>query len=362
MSDKSSEKKDHYVPDIVSIASPIAFGVSFIADIAGIAQSLQMVWSTLMILSALLVLGSGIYTFLKRKKYIDLLESNRKLEKKLEKNDFVITSYKEKIRDLVKEKKEESAKRETLESLVCDGKQYLSNKATIQFDLVNKKYKLSFEKHYKIISDAIKWYEGQFYSNKYLDSALKSQTYYQDNPVSWDTLNITAELQYKNIEDDTFSNTKQLLVKQIAEGNNYKKFHIQYNTKNGGDKLPIKKGAEIILNYSYEVPVSLWGSYLNRYISYWREEAEVILCCKDKSKMIDDNIKIYMADHNTGEPYIIDIQNIQIDTQKGETSYSIKFPNNAIGKYSVWWNAEKIFGISGLNTDMTVDHSQQTKY
>ena len=101
---------------------------------------------------------------------------------------------------------------------------------------------------------------------------------------------------------------------------------------------------------------------MNRYISYWCEEAEIVLCCNDRSKLTNENIKIYRTDHTTGFPYIIEVENIDIDTRNGETLYSIKLPNETSGKYSVWWNAEKIFGMSGLNTDMTDDHSQQTQY
>ena len=169
------------------------------------------------------------------------------------------------------------------------------------------------------------------------------------------------ELKYKNVDERKFSKTRQLAVLQIAEGNNYKKFHIQYNTKRG-DRLPIKKNAEIILHYSYEVPVSLWGSYLNRYISYWREPTEVVLICKDGDKLKNENIKVYKGDHTTGYPYIFKEDNFEIDTQNGQTFCTIKLPNDNSGKYSIWWNADEIFNMQNLNTNMTDDHSQQTKY
>lgn len=349
------------VNGILGIVSPIVFVFSFVADVIGILESIKIVFQVLMLISAFIMLGCAIYFWKQRKKYAELVEKSSLTENELQEKEEILSSERARLQQLTQEKEEEQNKRKILELLVCDGKQYLSNKATIKFDLNNKKYKLYFEKRYIIISDAIKWYEGQFYSNKYLDSAEKSQSYYQDNPVEWSTLNIAAELRFKNVNDKNFSNTKQLAILQIAEGNNYKKFHIQYNTKKG-DRLPIKKGAEIILNYSYEVPVSLWGSYLNRYISYWCEAAEVVLCCNDRTKLVDENIKIYKADHTTGVPYILEIENINIDTKNGETSYSIKLPNETSGKYSVWWNAENIFEMPDINTDMTVDHSQQTQY
>lgn len=226
----------------------------------------------------------------------------------------------EKIKQISEARKVECAQLKELELKICDGKKLISSKATITFDILRKKYILSFEKRYVIISDAIKWYEGQFYSNKYLESAETSQAYYRDHPVKWTDLNISAELKYKNPTDRRFSKTKNVAVLQIAEGNNYKKFHVQYKTTLG-DKLPIRKGAEILLTYSYEIPIGLWGSYLNRYISYWRETTEVILKCDDKysDKLKESNIKIYQTDHITGEPIITDIKG-ETDTTQGKST------------------------------------------
>ena len=225
------------VNGIMGILSPIIFVASFIADVLGIFEKLKLVFQILMFISALIMLGSAIYFWKQKKKYADLSEKSSEIEKELQEKQELLSSTIQDMQKLTEEVNAEKEKRIKLELLVCDGKQYLSNKAIIKFDLQNKKYKLNFEKKYIIISDAIKWYEGQFYSNKYLDSAEKSQTYYQDNPVEWSTLNIAAELQFKNRGDKGFSNTKQLEVLQIAEGNNYKKFHIQYNTKKASCKL-----------------------------------------------------------------------------------------------------------------------------
>ena len=360
----SMEKKS----EVLSIASGIMFVISFIADASGILSQFELVFQIVMLITAIIMVACAIYFWKKENKYRELESENNHLNTKIDELNEQLEETKEMVSQLVEEREElkqksrlEKEKTEKLELQVCNGKKYISNKATIVFDYVEKKYKLSFEKRYIIISNAIKWYEGQFYSNKYLESAEVSQSYYNDNPVRWDELNIRAELKYKNKEDNKFSKTKEVAVLQIAEGNNYKKFHIQYITCRGGDKLPIKKGAEIILNYSYEVPVILWGSYLNRYISYWKETTEVILKCKSKDRLKEDSIKVYQTEHITGEPFITDI-NIETDIHNGETSFVIKLPNEDSCKYVIWWNAEDIFGLDNLNTNMTMDHSQQTQY
>lgn len=366
-----TDKNDN-INSVSGMISPVIFVLSFIADVLGILEDLKLIFQVMMLVAAIVMLANAIIFWRKRKYYADIIEKNSNLELELKQRDDDISQkdkekkeLEKKIEILEENRDLDHNKIDELELKVCDGKKYLSNKATINFNIKNQKYELFFEKRYIIISDAIKWFEGQFYSNKYLESADKSQGYYQDNPVQWDTLNIRAELKYKNVNDAKFSSTKELVVKQIAEGNNYKKFHIQYRTKKGNDKLPIKKGAEIILSYSYEVPVDLWGSYLNRYITYWKEYTEVTLKCKKKGLLNKENIKIYIADHNSGDPFVIDIDDVIEDTRNGEDLYIIKIPNVESGKYSVWWNANLIFDAKqevNLNTNMTVDHSQQTQY
>lgn len=366
---QGSEKKPANLPsEIITIVSSIMFVISFIADAVGVFEKLKIVFQILMVISAIFMISCAVYFIKNGKRYKELESEKTNNEKriqelleKLEENNMQVQQLQEDKKKLEEANCVEREKNKRLELEVCDGKQYLSNKATIVFDITEKKYKLSFEKRYIIISDAIKWYEGQFYSNKYLENAETSQGYYGKNPVQWNELNLQGELKYKNRGDKKFSQTKEVAILQIAEGNNYKKFHIQYRTKNGNDKLPIAKGAEIILNYSYEIPIGLWGSYLNRYISYWKEDAVVTLKCKRKDVLKEDNIKVYRTDHITGEPFIIDID-IDKDIRNGETSLIIKLPNNESCKYSIWWDAEEIFGLNDLNTNMTVDNSQQTQY
>lgn len=367
---------------ITAIITGVFQVISVIADLIGIWENYKIIFKIIMIIAALGIIGYSIYFLINEKKYKSLEEKVTDLENNNSSLESRYTTEKDKATALESEKAKLLEKNMTLENenqflskqnqdnekkinqlelQVCDGKKYTLNKATITFDVINKKYLLSFEKKYQIISDAIKWYEGQFYSNKYLESAEESQEYYRNNPVKWSDLNIFAELKYKNVGDSTFSRNKEVAILQIAEGNNYKKFHIQYKTKGSNDKLPIKKDAEIILNYSYEVPVALWGSYLNRYISYWKESSEVILICKDKEKLKENYIKVYQTEHINGEPIIMETK-IEDESSHRKASFVIKLPNNDSCKYAIWWDAEKIFGESDLNTNMTIDHSQQTQY
>lgn len=347
-----------------SIISAFLLVISFFADISGLFVNHKMVVEAVMIISAIAVAGFAVYLVIlfrkysnRTKKYDELERENTELKNNLAKKDNDIgdlTQYKE----LYKNEKKRS---EALELLVCDGKRFTDNKATIYFDIKQQKYYLSFEKRYFILTDAIKWYEGQFYSNVTLESAEKSQEFYKDNQVPWETLNISAELKYKNIDDKDFSQMNQVSVLHVAEGNNYKKYHIQYMTREG-DNLNIRKGAEIVLNYSYEVPVRLWGSYLNRSVSYWDEPATVKVRCKDGKKIQEDLFKVYETSSINGEKVKCDNVKKTREHIRGVYEMTFVLPRKGPAHYCVWWDAEQIFGVEGINTKMTADHSQLTAY
>lgn len=249
-----------------------------------------------------------------------------------------------------------------LEKNISNGIKNHKNVASVTFDTKFGKYNILIEKEYEIISDSIKWYEGQFYSNKILESSIKSQEFYAQNAISWDDLDVKAELSYKNAEEKEFSPVYELAVLRAAEGNNYKQFHIQYATKEGNDCLDIHKGAYIKLRYSYVVPVNLWGSYLNRYITYWNEDAEIYFYSRTKEQLNPQNFKLYRANDLTGDPKKIEITQDKSDRKDGLFFYKIELPKQNFTKFIVWWDANKIFGRSDLNTNLTADRSQLTQY
>lgn len=351
------------------IIASLMFIISFIGSVTGILSAFDVALKWIMIVSAVFVVGFGIYLLRMLKNiphYKEVKKENEELKKTIK--EINSTGSQEQLKNLQtnlqkkeKELEGEIEKRELLEQLVCDGKKYLDNQATIEFDIKSKKYKLSFTKTYVIISDAIKWYEGQFYSNMKLDDAVESQAYYRDHQVGWDELKFAAELKYQNEGEEKYSKTKQVKILRVAEGNNYKKFHIQYRT-NDDDKLNIKQGAKIVLTYSYEVPVALWGSYLNRYISYWGETASVKVKCLDKTKIRREYFKVFQTDNHTGDKYICDdVEGVE-DCKHNEAEMTFKLPQKKSSQYSIWWDAESIFGIQNINTNMTADQSQLTHY
>ncbi len=322
------------VRDVGGIISPFILAGSTVADLIDVADKYLTYIKPVTIFSAICTFGYAIYYSINGKK---LYEKNKKIDKQ---NKTI----------------------EELEKNISNGMKYHKNSANVTFDIKGEKYKIAIEKEYEIISDGIKWYEGQFYSNKILENVAESQEFYKNNQISWDDLEVKAELSYRNLGEKDFSQVYELSVLRAAEGNNYKQFHIQYITKEGNDSLDIRKGAYIKLQYAYSIPITLWGSYLNRYITYWNEDADVYFKCKHKEKLNIHNFKLFRADDLTGEPKKIEVKVQKSDKMDGLHYYKIGLPKQKFTKFIVWWDADKIFGKSGLNTNLTADRSQLTQY
>lgn len=322
------------IRDIGGIISPFVSTISIVFDAIDVTDKFIIYIRPIIIISTLFTLGYAIY-------YVFNIRKMYEKDKRIEEQEEIIG---------------------LLEKNISNGMKNYKNVATVTFDLKDKKYHLEIKKEYEIISDGIKWYEGQFYSNKILESATMSQEFYSNNQISWEDLDIRAQLSYKNIGEEDYSPVYELAVLKAAEGNNYKQFHIQYITKKENDSLDIRKGAYIKLKYDYSVPIFLWGSYLNRYITFWNEEAEVYFKCQCEEKLNIQNFKLFRADDLSGEPRRIQIKECRSDRRDTLYYYKIVLPRQRFTKFIVWWDANKIFDKDSLNTNLTADRSQLTQY
>lgn len=311
-----------------SIAAPVIFALSLVADSITVFQQFENFNTILMIISGFVTFIFAIYYAVFTKKAVD-----------------------------------QSRKIDLLEKEICKGNKYSLNEAMVIMDIEQKKYIIEIRKEYEIISENIKWFECQFYCNKILANAEEALANYRNDRVTWEELNISASLQYKNPGESDYLRQPHVRVKQVAEGNNYKQFHIEYKTDEG-DKLDIKKGTQIILTYKYEVPVTKWGSYLNRYVTYWGEETKISIACKDEQKLMQNDLRLYKTS-NIGEP-IFDPRGGRWDvTQKGNIYYrELKIKPASCCKYILSWNANAFFNIEGmnLNTQIVEDQLQLTQY
>ena len=317
-----------------AIASPLIFIISIIADAIAVTERFEGLFKFLMVISSLSVIGFSIY-------YIWFAKKSTLIQNQIANQSQTI---------------------DLLEREIYEGKRLTKSEAMVTFDCNKKIYLLEFKKEYQIISDSIKWFECQFYCNNTLTNASEAQAQYAANQVTWAELNVKASLCYKNSDDAEFSPPTDVLVKQVAEGNNYKRFHILYKTQ-AGDSLDIKKDTSIALEYSYQIPIAKWGSYLNRYVSYWGEETKVIIACSKKEKANKTELKIYRTNGN-GDPVLFQ------DSTWKETKIGDKYAREVMlkaipcTKFIVWWDADEVFQIAGkkLNTEIGADELQMTRY
>lgn len=239
-----------------------------------------------------------------------------------------------------------------LERLIYDGKKYLLNDAYIYFNTQEKKYELRFVKKYEIIGEEPLWYSGQFYSNKYKNSPHESKSFYDKNHIDWEDLKFRAYVKVLNAKNKVIQNRVEVLVECVAESSNYKTFNIKYINKRLNTHLDVQKGNIIELEYSYEVPINYWGSYLNRTISYFNEVGNINISCDDKEKLNNQDLVLTKAPKTQISDY-----NDFILQENG--SYRISIPR-ASGKYTLYWDAQKIFGIDDDNTVPSRDECQIT--
>lgn len=128
--------------------------------------------------------------------------------------------------------------------------------------------------------------------------------------------------------------------------NNAIRFDIFYETT-GGEKIPLHNGARIKIKYRYSIPVKLWGNYLNRYVSYSNEPMFIELKFDKKNgldwaieEVFSDGTKENMKEGNGYRKKGEDLQSTILEIRRSKP----------LAQYRVKWNAEKYFGVEGINT------------
>lgn len=91
-----------------------------------------------------------------------------------------------------------------------------------------------------------------------------------------------ATISYRPSDCDNYIDAGEVEINNVTDNSNYIPFNIQYTTLEDGRALDIKKGTTVVLKYSYNISCDLWGSYLNRSISYFGEDTTVKLRHKAK--------------------------------------------------------------------------------
>jgi hypothetical protein len=316
------------------LISPFIFLFGFIANFFSLFPRFEVPITIILLVSAACIVAYTIWHIVESSKTRDLRSKVNFLEQKV---DF-------------------------LEQEVCKGLKMITNEVDITMNMSLRKYHLEFRKEYDVISEKSKYYSGQFYCNIILNSAEEALDYYEKNKVEWEDLNVRAYIQYKNPEDTEWSKQLEVYAKHVADGNNYKEFHIEYKTLPNKGMLNINKGSRVKIMYTYDVPLNIWGTYLNRYMTYWQEETKVTILCTDENKLLDDRTFELYELNKSGDPVLVQSEKWSDPIRMGDSfgrTITIPTKKNCC-RYTVWWNAKVFFGDSVKNTIITADELQLT--
>lgn len=237
---------------------------------------------------------------------------------------------------LTKVKKEN----ELLKIHANNGQKISENIVTIKINPNEDIYRFVFEKHFTIISeDYPNYYSAQFYANAFLNSRDIAKAFYDKHPIKWNSLKVRACISYKNPDEKNFTPEKFLEIDNITDNSNYIPFKIQYRGFKDHTRIPLKQGSEVKLKYCYNVPIELWGSYINRTLSVYGEKTII-------NFNVNDNLDFdYIVEEllPNGEP--IDLSDssykTSINYQNENKMIIIELKSSPYKRYRVKWDIEK---------------------
>jgi hypothetical protein len=126
-------------------------------------------------------------------------------------------------------------------------------------------------------------------------------------------------------------------------------FNILYENYENGTKIQLPKWTDVKLKYYYEVPIKLWGSYINRHISCFNEDTFVKIRYEDKGNKLNWGIKELLPD---GTPVDIDSRAYPFEESQKDNNreINIRILGKQDGRYRIRWGAEKYFGGDEFDT------------
>lgn len=243
---------------------------------------------------------------------------------------------------------------------IHDGLKYTKNRVKITVDIKRQVYRFSFEKHFIVIShERPKWYKGQFYCNRYLENSEQTRDYYKANTPKWSQLNVFANLKYCPPNSFSYSQPIKLKVVPITDDSYYIPFHIHYEGTSGSNStISLVRGTKVILNYGYEVSAQLWGSYLNRTLSFFGEPTQVIF---QYPYINGDDIEVSLHRLSPTDGTPERIKKCEVTSlQDNKIVYEIDLPRISFAKFRIWWDSESLLDIQKTNN--TADDSHMTNY
>lgn len=157
----------------------------------------------------------------------------------------------------------------------------------------------------------------------------------------------------------------------VAKSPRYFRFHIRYGTDDGRIDPSQYESFELI--YSYEVPVTHWGSYINRTVSYFGESTKVFFRLKpmqsgkvkERKRLANSFInEVLVYEKNLdADPSLLNHISCEEEQQTDGDGYltlSVQLPQSRVKKYIVSWDPGVYFGKNVKRTTIARDTAELT--
>ena len=258
---------------------------------------------------------------------------------------------------------------EHLRIVALEGRQLLSNKVYVDFDIDNKAYKLRFEKRLRLSSQNKNYYTIRLHCDK-TPNKDKQESREESACSFWNDIDLKIKLidignglvysyptQGNNEECSLDNNEYSLMVEEIDRTSNRLVMKMEFAQGRG---QPIELSSEIQIEYSFYISTDHWGNYIERHISFDREEVAVYLkrgdyelpkqsgvCKISKDKLAPSRVSLAAFEGKQEEDY----QVYRFCVDVGHLPWEVLSSTNL----RVRWDCEKIFGDKSLNDieDMT---------
>lgn len=262
--------------------------------------------------------------------------------------------------------KEIERKYEQLRIVALEGRQTLSSKLFIDFDVENKSYRLRFIKRLKLSPEYKKYYTIRIYCNKNPSEKLVENRQ-EDACKFWDDIDLKVKLtddrgnSYVYPKPDKTQKQYNLLVTREDKTANYCIFKVSFAQKEYVPIILRQNSDEIEIEYSYSMSIENWGNYIERHVSFDREETIVYLQKGNYDLPDEDSVRTVSKDEYVAPKVplamfelIDDVNDPQYE--EGYLGYKFCVDENALTyeqlsstNLRIRWDCGSIFGDSDLN-------------
>lgn len=321
-----SEKKQTWILIICAILPAVG---TIITGIGSIMNNESVLWKWLFLTLAILSAIASVISIILNNRL------NLKTEKELKMQKKLLAQY---------------------ENYIGEGKKMLVNEAFISVDEENELYKISIRKQFEILDKTKNFYIIRLYCDKFLEDKEKSKKYYEANNVDWTQINLKVRLKVinKNNQATEYSNINVIEIEKV---NNYYFIKVEYKRKLESGQLseiPFELGDKFELNYSFKIGIKFWGSYIERGVSFFKEDTFVYF---DKDIPNFDKNQINVSVINM-QGKIQEVPNYMCEWHVNDPKYyKLVLPLEAIDIvkandefFRIMWDANAIFNRQNLNT------------